>query len=205
MGFGKPKPNGKLPNKRETASDPSTDTAPGAPQSIKQLDPETLRAEYEKRGIKVPEGYKFRSNNETDDDDEDDYTTPSDGTMPEIVATRMGRRIALFGGIPFSLLFAFFGVYFILTYEFEITVLPAVVAYSTLLLIGASGVGITYGIFSSSWDPEDEGSALGFDEAKLNLFRARDALLGLRRQEKQDDEFDRIDQLAKEKDDEENK
>ncbi len=195
-GFGKPKPK-PTKNKRTHASD-TRDFNPRPPKFTEQPDPETLRAEFEKRGIDVPKDYKFGTADKTDDDD-DGYTTSSDGTMPEVVAARMGRRIALFGGIPFTLLFGFFATYFVLTYKFEIRVIPAVVAYSTLVLIGVAGVGITYGIFSSSWDPEEEGSALGVDEAKVNFFRARDALMGQRRQEKQDEEFDRIDRIVEEK------
>lgn len=146
----------------------------------------TLRAEYEMRGIIDPE------------------VRPADaGVLPEVVADRMLRRILLFGGIPFGLLFGFFALYFVLTYKFEIRVIPGVVAYSTLSLIAAAAAGISYGIFSSSWDVENEGSKLGWKEAKVNLFRARDGLMRQRMNEKQLDEFDRIEEIERERREEE--
>ncbi len=41
-------------------------------------------------------------------------------------------------------------------------------------LLGLAG--LTYGILSSSWDEEVEGSLLGFDELRLNLGRIGDGL-----------------------------
>lgn len=191
-GFG-PKattPAKKQPSERE-------DFSPRPPGFSSLPDDETLRAEFDKLGIVPPEGSKIgATRSQTLEDGEDDYVQPSDGTMPEIVASRMGKRMMLFGGVPFILLFVFFGAYFVLTYRFEIRVIPAVVAYSTLALIGSAGVGITYGIMSSSWDPEIEGSRFGWDEAQKNFFRTRDALLGQKQLETQGDEFEKLDQIA---------
>lgn len=137
----------------------------------------TLRAEYERDGFIEAE------------------LGPNAGVLPEIVATRMLRRILTFGGIPLGLLFTFFAAYFLLKYKYDITVIPVVVAYSTLGTIALATGGITYGIFSSSWDEDVEGSAFGFEEAKTNFFRAKDALFGARQKEIQEDELDKIDQL----------
>lgn len=117
------------------------------------------------------------------------------GVLPDIVANRMIRRILTFGGIPFALLFVFFAVYFVLKYRYDITVIPLVVAYSTLGTIGLATFGITYGIFSSSWDEEDEGSALGWKEAQVNLVRAKDGLTGAREKEIREEKFDSLDKL----------
>lgn len=138
-----------------------------------------MRAEYERQGIIPPS------------------ISPEAGVLPQYVADRMIRRISFFGGIPLSLLFAFFAVYFVLKFKYDITVLPVVVASSTLGTIGLSTAGITYGIFSCSWD-EDEGSRLGFKEATVNLLRARDGLFGAREREKKEDELAKIDQLIEE-------
>lgn len=39
---------------------------------------------------------------------------------------------------------------------------------TTFVTFGSSSLGIAYGTLSTSWDPEDKGSVLGFDEAKRN-------------------------------------
>lgn len=150
------------------APDPSKSFVPKGP---------TLRKEYEEKGIIEPS------------------LSPDAGVLPEIVANRMLRRILGFAGFPLIFLFSFFAAYFILKYKYDITVLPAVVAYSTLGTITLSGIGITYGIFSSSWDEDIEGTWLGWEEASTNLLRAKDGLFGAREREKQEDEFDRLDRL----------
>lgn len=134
----------------------------------------TLRAEYERRGVIETQ------------------LTPNSGVLPEEVANRMLRRIVSFTGVPLTLLFVFFAAYFVLKYKYDITVLPVVVATSTLGAVGLATLGITYGIFSSSWD-EEEGSLLGLQEAKENLIRAKDGLMGAREREKREDEQARID------------
>lgn len=140
----------------------------------------TLRAEYEREGIITPSN------------------SPDAGTLPEVVANRMLRRMLTFGGLPLSFLFVFFAAYFVLKYKYDITVLPVVVATSTLGTVGLATLGITYGIFSSSWDVDEEGSTFGLDEAKKNFVRAREGLLGARQREIEEEEFDKLDTIAKE-------
>ncbi len=103
---------------------------------------------------------------------------PTAGVIPDAVAKRMLSRmlplaaIPVFGGIG---LFVFF--YFSATRgDFEVP--PAIVAYATTApwLLGLAG--LTYGIISSSWDEDVEGSFLGFDEFQTNIDRI---LEGLRR------------------------
>lgn len=139
----------------------------------------TLRKEYERKGLIEP------------------TMSPDAGILPEVVSNRMIRRILFFGGVPLSFLFSFFAVYFVLKYKYDITVIPVVVAFSTLGTVAMATGGITYGIFSSSWDIEDEGSWLGWKEAKVNAVRAKDGLVGARQREKEEDELDRIDRMGK--------
>lgn len=108
----------------------------------------------------------------------------------------MLRRILGFGGVPFLGLFMFFGAYFLLKYKYDITVLPVVVAYTTLGTIAFATFGITYGIFSSSWDEDIEGSFLGWEEATTNFIRAKDGLFGARQRELKEEELARIDELS---------
>lgn len=175
-GFDKSQTPKKQSNPQPTSPEPLKPPNPDEPFTPRGP---TLRAEYEKRGLVEP------------------TITSESGILPEIVADRMLRRILTFAGIPLSLLFSFFGAYFILKYKYDITVLPAVVAYSTLGTIALSGMGISYGIFSSSWDEDDDGTKLGLEEAKKNIIRAKDGLLGAREREIRDEEFEKIDKLRR--------
>jgi hypothetical protein len=70
---------------------------------------------------------------------------------------------------------AFVAFWYLATYknqEFQ----PALVAFSTIGLLGVGLVGITYSVMSASWDPDREGSFLGFDEAARNLESLRGGL-----------------------------
>lgn len=199
-GFGPAPPADERKPVEQKAAEPLRDLTPAPPTLRDAPDAATLRAGFAKRGIKPP------PDSSADSASVDGVRTADDddaGTLPEVVAARMGRRMIIFGGVPVTLLFAFFAAYFVLTYRFEIRVIPGVVAYSTLALIGAAGLGITYGIFSSSWDVEDEGSRFGFDEARVNFFRTRDALAGASRREKQDEQFEEFDRIVQKTDAEE--
>lgn len=152
-------------------------------QSLKSLD------DFEPSGPTLKEEYIRTGRMSRDDND------PNRGTLPEVVANRMIRRIAGFAGVPLLGLFSFFIAYFVARYKFDITVLPVVVASTTLGCIGAAGVGITYGIMSSSWDEDIEGTALGWEEASKNFMFARDGLMTSLRKERKEEESFSIDQL----------
>jgi len=74
-----------------------------------------------------------------------------------------------FVGIPlFGVMGAFVVFWYLATYknyEFQ----PALVAFSTIGILGVGLVGITFSVMSASWDDDEEGSALGFDEFKTNF------------------------------------
>ena len=98
------------------------------------------------------------------------------GAVPEIVANRMIGRIAAFFGIPvFGGLAIFVGAYFY-GKSTDTVIQPSVIAYATQAPFVLGLIGITYGIMSASWEPENDGSLLGIDEFKINLQRVRDGL-----------------------------
>jgi len=101
---------------------------------------------------------------------------PDAAVIPEKVAQRMGKRMLPFVGIPlFGVMGAFVVFWYLATYknyEFQ----PALVAFSTIGILGVGLLGITYSVMSASWDVEEEGSALGLDEFKKNLNSIRDGL-----------------------------
>ncbi|MEC4803828.1 MAG: PAM68 family protein [Jaaginema sp. PMC 1079.18] len=91
--------------------------------------------------------------------------------IPDVVSKRMIRRMALLSGIPTALgvasLFAFYWVA-----SQKIFVLPP---YAAVLVssgfFGLGVLGLSYGLFSASWDEDRIGNWLGFDEFKLNFSR----------------------------------
>jgi len=100
---------------------------------------------------------------------------PSVGAVPELVANRMLSRIVVLAGIPvFGGLAIFVGAFFYFK-KFDLVVPPAMIAYATQAPFILGLLGITYAIFSSSWDKE-EGSILGVSEFKTNLQRVKDGL-----------------------------
>jgi len=93
-------------------------------------------------------------------------------SLPEIVAQRMVKRSIWLFGVPlFTGIFGFVAFY-VLSTQYEVTFLPSLVGTSTLGIFSLSLVGLTYGIMSASWDPEIEGSFLGFSEFRKNFVRA---------------------------------
>jgi hypothetical protein len=101
---------------------------------------------------------------------------PSVGAVPEVVANRMLGRMVLFFGLPvFGGLAIFVGAFFY-SKKYDVVIPPSIVAYATQAPFILGLLGITYAILSSSWDPETPGSALGFNEAKLNFNRIKEGI-----------------------------
>lgn len=92
-------------------------------------------------------------------------------SLPLVVSERMGRRMLYASSIPFTLFVVLFAALFVAKYQFDITFIPSLVAYSSLLLILCTMVALSYGIFSASWDVEQEGSFWGWQEFLTNVGR----------------------------------
>lgn len=101
---------------------------------------------------------------------------PGAAAIPDKVAGRMGARMLSFVGVPLiGSLGSFVVFWYLATYknmEFQ----PALVAFTTIAFLAIGLIGITYSIFSTSWDEDREGSLLGIDEAKKNLGNVKDGL-----------------------------
>ncbi len=95
--------------------------------------------------------------------------------IPEVVSKRMIRRVAIFCGIPTgSAILSFFVAYWIVSQKiFELPTYA--VLFSTLGLFGLGVLGLSYGLFSASWDEDRVGGWLGLKEFQLNLGRTIDA------------------------------
>ena len=98
-----------------------------------------------------------------------------DLAIPEAVSRRMVSRMVLLSGIPLLMaLLTFVGSYFIITNE--VFPLPnQAVLFVSLGFFGLSVLGVSYGIFSASWEEETTGSLLGWQEFTVNFGRTTEA------------------------------
>jgi hypothetical protein len=95
--------------------------------------------------------------------------------IPDVVSKRMGRRMAIFCGIPSVLGMLSLLVFYWLKVN-KVVELPPYLAFAVSFgFLGLGVLGLSYGLFSASWDEERTGSALGGDEFKVNLGRTKDA------------------------------
>ena len=95
--------------------------------------------------------------------------------IPDVVSKRMGRRMAIFCGIPSVLGMSSLFIFYWLKVK-EVVELPPYLAFAVSFgFLGLGVLGLSYGLFSASWDEERAGSAWGADEFKVNLGRTKDA------------------------------
>lgn len=101
--------------------------------------------------------------------------TKGENAIPEIVSQRMVSRMVLLSGIPLLLaLLTFVGSYFIITNELFTLPNQAVLLVS-MGFFGLSVIGLSYGIFSASWDEDKRGSLLGWQEFTTNFQRMKES------------------------------
>jgi len=99
--------------------------------------------------------------------------------IPDVVANRMARRIAIASGVPSLLGMAVFVVSYLLVSRQILDIPPGItlVASGGLFLLGV--LGLSYGVLSSSWETEP-GSLLGSEQIGLNVGRLRQSLRAMR-------------------------
>jgi len=125
---------------------------------------EAIATGEEKTGQKVSEEKK-----------EPKKLSKGDRAIPEAVSRRMVTRMVLLSGIPLLMaLLTFVGSYFIITNELFPLPNQAVLIVS-LAFFGLSVIGVSYGIFSASWEEETTGSLLGWQEFNVNFGRTTEA------------------------------
>jgi hypothetical protein len=106
------------------------------------------------------------------------------GAIPEVVSKRMVRRMALFCGIPTALgMLSFVFFYWIVSNEL-LEIPSSAVGAVSLGLFGLGVLGLSYGIFSTSWDEDRLGGWLGAKEFKVNFGRMRSAWRAAREEAK---------------------
>ncbi len=99
--------------------------------------------------------------------------------IPDVVANRMARRIAIASGIPSLLGMAVFVASYLLVTRHIVDVPPGVtlIASGALFLLGV--LGLSYGVLSASWETQP-GSLLGVEQIGLNIGRLRQSLRAMR-------------------------
>jgi hypothetical protein len=106
--------------------------------------------------------------------------SPRPQVIPDAVANRMARRIAIATGIPTLMGMGVFVASYLLVSRGVIDIPPGatLVASGGCFLLGL--LGLSYGVLSASWEPQ-AGSWLGTEQIGLNLSRVRASLKALRR------------------------
>jgi hypothetical protein len=91
--------------------------------------------------------------------------------IPAEVSQRIGKRMAIFCGIPTSLgMLSFFIFYWVVSHNW-LKIPPYLVFATTLGLFGLGFLGLSYGIFSASWDEGRLGGWWGWEEFRVNFGR----------------------------------
>ncbi|MFZ9229351.1 MAG: PAM68 family protein [Prochlorococcaceae cyanobacterium] len=99
--------------------------------------------------------------------------------IPEAVANRMARRIAVASGVPSLMGMAVFVASYVLVSRHIVDVPPGLtlIGSGAFFLLGV--LGLSYGVLSASWESEP-GSLLGGEQIGLNISRLRQSLRALR-------------------------
>ncbi|KAJ0967852.1 hypothetical protein J5N97_024769 [Dioscorea zingiberensis] len=101
-------------------------------------------------------------------EEEEKEKEEEDDEIPEEVFNRIMKRIFFFVGTPMA---SSIGLLYLMEFLKEKGVwdVPMWLPLLTVLIgFGTSGMGIAYGSLSTSWDPDREGSLLGWQEAQKN-------------------------------------
>lgn len=91
--------------------------------------------------------------------------------IPDIVSKRMARRMVFFCGIPSVLGMSSVVAFYWLFTNGIIDLPPYVALFVSAGFLALGVAGLSFGIFSASWDEDRVGSLIGIEELKINLPR----------------------------------
>jgi hypothetical protein len=96
-------------------------------------------------------------------------------SIPDYVANRMARRVAIATGIPSILGMSTFVASYLLVSKGVLDIPPGVTLVTSggFFLLGL--LGLSYGVLSASWEP-GAGSLLGLEQIGLNISRLRSSI-----------------------------
>ena len=95
--------------------------------------------------------------------------------IPDVVSKRMGKRMAVFCGIPSTLGMSSLFIFYWLKIKDVVELPPYFALAVSFGFLGLGVLGLSYGLFSACWDEDRAGTLMGFDEFKVNLERTKDA------------------------------
>lgn len=96
-------------------------------------------------------------------------------SIPEVVSRRMIRRMGVFCGIPTALGISTFIVSYLIVSNEWFRLPNSAVVLLSMGCFGLGVIGLSYGVLSASWDEENPGSLLGWQEFTTNFGRMREA------------------------------
>ena len=104
---------------------------------------------------------------------------PSQQVIPDAVANRMARRIAIGTGIPTVMgMGVFIGSYLLVSRQiFDVPPSATLAASAGCFFLGL--LGLSFGVLSASWE-EKPGSLLGSEQIRLNISRLRSSVKSMR-------------------------
>ena len=114
--------------------------------------------------------------------------TKSDASLsaiPDVVSKRMARRMAFFCGIPTALGISSFFIFYWISSQQWVSLPSYLVLFVSFALFGLGFIGLSYGIFSASWDENQAGSWLGTEQLKVNWQRTTSAWKSSRKNAKE--------------------
>lgn len=99
--------------------------------------------------------------------------------IPDAVANRMARRIAIATGIPTVLGMGVFIASYLLVSRQILDIPPSTTLAASGACFVLGLVGLSYGVLSASWESQP-GSLLGSEQIGLNIGRIRESLRAMR-------------------------
>lgn len=99
--------------------------------------------------------------------------------IPDAVARRMARRIAVATGLPTLAGMGVFVASYLLVSRGILDIPPAITLVSSGACFLLGLLGLTYGVLSASWEDEP-GTLLGFEQLGVNLERVRSSVRAMR-------------------------
>ncbi|MDJ0574647.1 MAG: PAM68 family protein [Xenococcaceae cyanobacterium MO_234.B1] len=136
-----------------------------------------------KKPVKTPPpNNKVTTNKVTQKSSKTKKSDASLSAIPKAVSNRMLRRMGFFSGIPTALGISSFFIFYWLFSRHLLDFPPYLVLFVSAGLFGLGVLGLSYSIFSASWDENRPGGIIGFSEFKVNFARTVSAWRNGRKQ-----------------------